>query len=238
MMEKTILIVDDEVQLTQALSVILKQYNYSVDYATDGEQGLDYALSGIYDLIILDIMMPKIDGFTLLKILRKNSIDAPVLMLSAKSEISDKIDGLNLGADDYITKPFNTEELLARIKALLRRKEKFTGDILSFNDISLDRDSFELICSSNRINLGKKEFQILEMLILNQGKSIDKEKFIEKIWGYDTDAEYNTIEVYVSFLRKKLVAVGAATEIKSIRGVGYTLGDGKWLNKRKQNLFA
>lgn len=222
-----ILIVDDEVQLTQALSVILKQYNYSVDYATDGEQGLDYALSGIYDLIILDIMMPKIDGFTLLKILRKNSIDAPVLMLSAKSEISDKIDGLNLGADDYITKPFNTEELLARIKALLRRKEKFTGDILSFNDISLDRDSFELICSSNRINLGKKEFQILEMLLLNIGKSIDKEKFIEKIWGYDTDAEYNTIEVYVSFLRKKLLAVGSKTEIKSIRGIGYTIGERK-----------
>ena len=222
-----ILIVDDEVQLTQALSVILKQYNYSVDYATDGEQGLDYALSGIYDLIILDIMMPKIDGFTLLKILRKNSIDAPVLMLSAKSEISDKIDGLNLGADDYITKPFNTEELLARIKALLRRKEKFTGDILSFNDISLDRDSFELICSSNRINLGKKEFQILEMLLLNIGKSIDKEKFIEKIWGYDTDAEYNTIEVYISFLRKKLLAVGSKTEIKSIRGIGYTIGERK-----------
>lgn len=230
-----ILIVDDEVQLTQALSVILKQYNYSVDYATDGEQGLDYALSGIYDLIILDIMMPKIDGFTLLKILRKNSIDAPVLMLSAKSEISDKIDGLNLGADDYITKPFNTEELLARIKALLRRKEKFTGDILSFNDISLDRDSFELICSSNRINLGKKEFQILEMLLLNIGKSIDKEKFIEKIWGYDTDAEYNTIEVYISFLRKKLLAVGSKTEIKSIRGIGYTIGERKWLEKHKLN---
>ncbi len=222
-----ILIVDDEYQLTQALSVILKQHNYFVDCAFNGEQGLDYALSGIYDLIILDIMMPKIDGYTLLKTLRKNNIDIPVLMLSAKSEITDKIDGLNLGADDYITKPFNTDELLARIKALLRRKEKFTGDVLCFYDISLDRDTFELICSDNKITLGKKEFQILEMLLLNSGRSIDKEKFIEKIWGYDTDAEYNTVEVYISFLRKKLLAVGAKTEIKSIRGIGYTLGEKK-----------
>ncbi len=219
-----ILLVDDEKQLTEALSVILKKNNYSVDCAYNGEDGLDMALSGIYDLIVLDIMMPKLDGLSVLKALRKEKIDAPVLMLSAKSEIADKIDGLNLGADDYITKPFVTDELLARIRALLRRKEKFTGDVLSFGDISLDRDSFELVKGERKIALGKKEFQILEMLILNEGKSIDKEKFIEKIWGYDTDAEYNTIEVYVSFLRKKLSAVGAKTEIKSIRGIGYTLG--------------
>jgi DNA-binding response OmpR family regulator len=185
------------------------------------------ALSGIYDLIILDIMMPKLDGLSVLKILRSKKIDVPVLMLSAKSELSDKVCGLNLGADDYITKPFNTEELLARIKALLRRKEKFMGDVLSFNDISLDRDTFELVCEDRRITLGKKEFQLIEMLMLNSGKSISKEKFIEKIWGFDTDAEYNSIEVYVSFLRKKLMAVGAKTEIKSIRGIGYTLGDKK-----------
>ena len=148
-------------------------------------------------------------------------------MLSAKSEITDKIDGLNLGADDYITKPFNTEELIARIRALMRRKATFTGDVLTFADISLDRDTFNLCKDDKKIALGKKEFQILEMLILNQGKSIDKEKFIEKIWGSDTDAEYNTIEVYVSFLRKKLSAVGAKAEIKSLRGIGYTLGEGK-----------
>ena len=182
------------------------------------------ALSGIYDLIILDIMMPKIDGLTVLKTLREKKINTPILMLSAKSEISDKIDGLNLGADDYITKPFVTDELLARIKALLRRKDTFTGDVLSFGDISLDRDTLELKKGEKKIALGKKEFQILEMLILHEGKSIDKERFIEKIWGYDTDAEYNTIEVYVSFLRKKLSAVNAKTEIKSIRGIGYTLG--------------
>ncbi len=219
-----ILLVDDERQLTDALSIILKQNKYSVDCANDGEEGLDLAISGIYDLIILDVMMPKIDGFSLLRELRRNKLSVPVLMLSAKSDISDKIEGLNFGADDYLTKPFNTDELLARIKALLRRKENFLGDVLSYNDVSISRDSFELICGEKKISLGKKEFQILEMLILNDGKSIEKEKFIEKIWGYDNDAEYNTIEVYVSFLRKKLTAVGAKTEIKSIRGIGYTLG--------------
>lgn len=222
-----ILIVDDERGLTDALAVILKQNKYSVDCAYNGEDGLDMGLSGIYDLIILDVMMPKMDGFTVLKYLRQNKIDTPVLVLSAKTETADKIDGLNLGADDYLTKPFNTNELLARIRALLRRKEKFTSDLLTFSDITLDRDTFELKKDEKSISLGKKEFQILEMLMLNQGKSIDKEKFIEKIWGFDTEAEYNTIEVYVSFLRKKLLAVGANVEIKSIRGIGYTLGVGK-----------
>lgn len=222
-----ILLVDDERQLTQALTVILKQHNYSVDCAHNGEEGLDYVTSGIYDLVILDIMMPKIDGLTMLKTMRQKKIETPVLMLSAKSEISDKIEGLNLGADDYITKPFSTEELLARIKALLRRKEKFTGNVLTFNDIALDRDSFELIKGKKKIMLGKKEFQILELLMLNAGKNIEKERFIEKIWGFDNEAEYNTIEVYISFLRKKLHAVDAKTEIKSIRGIGYTLGEPK-----------
>ena len=194
------------------------------DCAYNGEDGLDLALSGVYDLIVLDIMMPKIDGLSVLKTLRESKCDTPILMLSAKSEISDKIIGLNLGADDYIAKPFDTNELLARIRALLRRKATFTGDVLSYGDISLDRDTIKLVKGEKSISLGKKEFQILEMLILNQGKSIDKEKFIEKIWGYDTEAEYNTIEVYVSFLRKKLNAVGAKTEIKSLRGIGYTLG--------------
>ena len=222
-----ILIVDDERQLTSALATIFKQNNYSVDCAFNGEQGLDFALSGIYDAIILDVMMPKMNGFEMLKRLRHHKIDTPVLMLSAKSETSDKIEGLNCGADDYLSKPFDTAELLARVKALLRRKEKFTSNLLVFNDITLDRDTFELAKDEKRIALGKKEFQILEMLMLNNGKSIDKEKFIEKIWGFDTDAEYNTIEVYVSFLRKKLNAVGAQTEIKSIRGIGYTLGEKK-----------
>ena len=219
-----VLLVDDEKQLIDALKAILKKNNFSVDCAFNGEDGLDLALTGIYDVIVLDIMMPKVDGLTVLKKLRENKINTPILMLSAKSEISDKVIGLNMGADDYIAKPFDTQELLARIRALLRRKATFTGDLLSFNDICLDRDSFKLVKGEKSIALGKKEFQILEMLILNEGKSIDKEKFIEKIWGYDTDAEYNTIEVYVSFLRKKLLAVDSKTEIKSLRGIGYTLG--------------
>lgn len=222
-----ILIVDDERALTEALSAILKQQKYSIDCAYNGVDGLDLALSDVYDLIILDVMMPKMDGFTMLKKLRQHGNSTPVLMLSAKSETNDKIDGLNAGADDYLSKPFNTDELLARIRALLRRKEVFTGDLLQYNDIVLDRDTFELCCGDKKIALGKKEFQILEMLILNKGKSIDKEKFIEKIWGYDTNAEYNTIEVYVSFLRKKFLAVGSNTEIKSIRGIGYTIGEKK-----------
>lgn len=220
-----ILLVDDERQLTQALSVILKQNKYSVDIASDGEEGLDLALSDIYDVIVLDVMMPKMDGITVLKKLRENKISTPVLILSAKSEVTDRIGGLNSGADDYLTKPFDSGELLARIRALLRRKSEFTGDVLSFGDIVLDRDSFEICKGTHKIALGKKEFQIMEMLLLNKGKRIDKEKFIEKIWGYDSDAEYNTIEVYVSFLRKKLSAIGAKTEIKSIRGIGYTLGE-------------
>ena len=220
-----ILLVDDERQLTTALAAILKQNKYSVDCAYNGEEGLDMALTGIYDLIILDIMMPKINGLEVLKILRSRKVSVPILMLSAKSEISDKIDGLNLGADDYLTKPFSTDELLARIRALSRRKSEFTGDVLEYGDIKLDRNTFELGRNGHKITLGKKEFQILEMLILNKGKSIDKEKFIEKIWGFDTDAEYNTIEVYISFLRKKFAAIGSKTEIKSIRGIGYTLGE-------------
>ena len=220
-----VLLVDDEVQLTSALEVILNKNNFSVDCAHDGEEGLDMGLSGIYDVIVLDVMTPKMNGYEVLKELRNNKISAPIIMLSAKSEVIDIVAGLNQGADDYLAKPFNSSELIARIRALLRRKAEFTGDQLCFGDVILDRDSLKLCCNNHNIALGKKEFQIMEMLILNQGKVIDKEKFIEKIWGYDTDAEYNAIEVYVSFIRKKLSAVNSKTEIKSIRGIGYILGE-------------
>ena len=220
-----ILLVDDERQLTDALSVILKQNNYSVDVAYNGEDGIDMALTGIYDLIILDVMMPRIDGFSVLKEIRKNNVSSPVLMLSAKSETEDKITGLNFGADDYLTKPFNTNELLARIKALLRRKAQFTGDIITISDLSLDRDTCKLLCNDRSISLSKKEYQIIEMLMLSKGKIIEKERIIEKIWGYDSEAEYNTVEVYISFIRKKLLAVGSNVEIKSMRGIGYSIGE-------------
>lgn len=220
-----ILLVDDERALTDAVSTVLKQNKYSIDCAYDGEEGLDYALTGIYDLIILDIMMPKMSGLEVLEALRNSKIDTPVLMLSAKSDTADKICGLNLGADDYLTKPFSFEELLARIKALLRRKEKFTGDTLSYGDVTLDRNEFSLKKGENSIALGKKEFQIMEMLMLSNKKIINKNTFIEKIWGYDSDAEYNTIEVYVSFIRKKLLSLKSDVEIRSVRGIGYTLGE-------------
>ncbi|MBR5900256.1 MAG: response regulator transcription factor [Clostridia bacterium] len=218
-----ILLVDDERALVDALSALLKKNKYSVDVAYNGEDGLDCALSDVYDLIVLDVMMPGIDGISLLKSIRKNKIDTPVLMLSAKSETSDKIEGLNAGADDYLTKPFSVDELVARIKALLRRKEIFTSDILCFGDVSLNRDTFELSVNGKSIALNKKEFNILEMLILANGKAIDKETFIQKVWGYDSDAEYNTIEVYVTFIRRKLALLQSTTEIKSIRGIGYNL---------------
>ena len=222
-----ILIVDDERTLANTLSDLLKHYNYSITTAYDGEEGLDHILSGIFDLIILDVMMPKIDGFSLLREIRARGISTPVLMLTAKTEMGDKIYGLNMGADDYLTKPFNTQELLARIKALLRRKENFTSDILSFGDLALDRDTLTLTKGEKSVSLGKKEFQILELLMLASGKNIDKERFIEKIWGYDSDAEYNAIEVYVSFLRKKLALINSSVQIKSIRGVGYNLTEEK-----------
>lgn len=219
-----VLIVDDEKELSNALAAILKQHNYAVDCAYNGEDGLDFALSGIYDVIILDVMMPKMNGFDVLKTLRAKKIGTPVLMLTAKSDVADKIDGLNFGADDYITKPFDTQELLARVKALLRRSTKFTDNSLTVGNTVLDRDTFELVCDGKKITLGKKEFRIMEILALNFGKFVEKERLIEKIWGYDSDAEYNTIEVYVSFLRKKLAAIGSDAEIRSLRGIGYTVG--------------
>ncbi len=221
-----ILIVDDERQFVKALVAILKQNKLNVDFAFDGEDGLDKALSNIYDVIVLDIMMPKINGFEVLKEIRNNKISTPVLMLSAKSEISDKVHGLNLGADDYLTKPFNADELMARIKALLRRKTQFVGDELSFGDLKLSRDTYSLICNDEIISLGKKEFQIMEVLISNANKTINKERLLEKIWGYDSEAEYNAIEVYISFLRKKLSALNSKCIIKSLRGIGYILQTG------------
>jgi DNA-binding response OmpR family regulator len=218
-----LLLADDEKQLTDALFVILKQNNYAVDVVHNGEDAFDYAQTGVYDLIILDVMMPKMDGFTVLKKLRTRNINTPVLVLSAKSEVDDKVNGLNLGADDYLTKPFEKNEFLARIKALLRRKEKFTGDILSFGDLVLSRDTLELSRDDKKITLGKKEFQILEMLILSEGKLVNKDKMMEKIWGWDSEAEYNTVEVYISFLRKKLLLLNSSVEIKSLRGLGYIL---------------
>jgi DNA-binding response OmpR family regulator len=221
-----LLLIEDERQLSEVLTTLLIQQKYAVDAVYDGVSGEEYASCGIYDLIILDIMLPKRNGLEVLRSLRKHNIDTPILLLTAKSEIEDKIKGLDLGADDYLTKPFATGELLARIRAMTRRKGEFVGDAIHYSDAVLDKNTHELRCggtSDNKVQLAAKEYQILELLMMSGRQVIPKERFIEKIWGYDTEAEYNAIEVYVSFLRKKLAAIGSCIQIKAVRGVGYTL---------------
>ncbi len=218
-----LLLAEDEKDLSKALCAVLKHNNYSVDAVYDGQDALDYATCGTYDGIILDIMMPKMNGLDVLRELRKNGIDTPVLILTAKAETDDKIVGLDAGADDYLTKPFAMGELLARIRALTRRKAEFSPNLLSFGNLSLNRESFELSVGENSVRLGNKEFQMIEMLLNNPGRLISTEQFMERIWGYETEAEINVVWVYISYLRKKLVNLGANLEIKAVRGVGYTL---------------
>ncbi|MCC8123101.1 MAG: response regulator transcription factor [Oscillospiraceae bacterium] len=222
-----ILLVEDERQLSDVLAALLKQQGgYSVDAVYDGVSGEDCALSGIYDAIILDVMLPKKDGMSVLRTLRTEGCSTPVLLLTAKSEVDDKITGLDCGADDYLTKPFATGELLARLRALTRRKGELTGDELTIGQTVLNRRTHELICAENAVKLGLKEYQLMEILLENQKQILSKDRLIEKIWGYDSEAEYNAIEVYISFLRKKLAAIGSPVQIKASRGIGYYLEDG------------
>ena len=218
-----LLLAEDEKELSKALCAILKHNNYSVDAVYNGQDALDYGLDENYDGIILDLMMPRMNGLEVLRELRKNGISTPVLILTAKSEIEDRILGLDTGADDYLTKPFNMGELLARIRALTRRRSEFSPNLMSFGNMTLNRESFELSVGSESLRLGNKEFQMLEMLMTNPGRLISTEQFMERIWGYDTDAEINVVWVYISYLRKKLSNLNANTEIKAVRGVGYTL---------------
>ncbi|MGQ8873250.1 response regulator transcription factor [Paenibacillus sp. TSA_86.1] len=219
-----ILIAEDEVHLAEAVSQILKKNNYSVDMVHDGRSGLDYAQSGIYDLLLLDIMMPEMDGITVLKTLRSEGNHTPVILLTAKGELSDKVSGLDYGADDYIAKPFATEELLARIRAALRRKgEVIPGDGLKFGDIELNTTQLKLSAQGKEIKLNLKENELLELLITRKQAITSKEQIIEKLWGFDSDVEYNNVEVYISFLRKKLTFLNSVVRINTIRGVGYVL---------------
>lgn len=222
-----LLLAEDEKELSKALCAVLKHNNYSVDAVYNGQDALDYGLCENYDGIILDIMMPMMNGLEVLKKLRENSVATPVLILTAKSEIEDKITGLDSGADDYLTKPFAMGELLARIRALTRRKSEFSPNLLSLGNLSLNRETFELSVGENAIRLGNKEFQMIEMLLSNPGRLISTEQFMEHIWGYETEAEINVVWVYISYLRKKLTTLGAAVEIKAVRGVGYTLEETK-----------
>lgn len=222
-----LLLAEDEADLSKALCAILKHNNYSVDAVFNGQDALDYGLCENYDGIILDIMMPKKNGIEVLSELRKNGVSTPVLILTAKSEVEDKIVGLDAGADDYLTKPFAMGELLARVRAITRRKADFTPNILETGNLRLNRETFELSTGGESIRLGNKEFQMLEMLMSNHGRLISTEQFMERIWGYETEAEINVVWVYISYLRKKLASLKADQEIKAVRGVGYTLEEVK-----------
>ncbi|TRZ40232.1 DNA-binding response regulator [Niallia circulans] len=219
-----ILIVEDEVGLAEALAQILNKNNYYVDIVHDGETGLDYILTGIYDLILLDIMLPELDGITVLRTIRDKAIATPVVMLSAKGEVPDKVSGLDNGADDYIAKPFATDELLARIRAALRRNnEVVPEDSLKFGDLELNMSTLMLMCKTKDLKLILKEGKLLELLLIRKNTVTSKEQIIEKLWGLDSDVEHNNVEVYISFLRKKLAFLDSVVQIKTIRGIGYIL---------------
>lgn len=218
-----LLLAEDEKELSDALVAILKHANYTVDAVYDGEEALDYLDTGVYDGVILDIMMPKKDGITVLKTARSRGMTLPILLLTAKSEIDDKVLGLDAGADDYLTKPFSMKELLARIRVMTRRRTESTDNLLSFGNLTLDTATFELKCGENSLRLANKEFQMLQMLMVSPGQIISTEKFMDKIWGWDSETELNVVWVYISYLRKKLQTLGADVKITAVRGSGYTL---------------
>ena len=218
-----ILLVEDERLLSDVLVTLLKQNLHEADAVYNGNDGEDYALSGVYDALILDIMLPGKNGIEVLRSLREQGNSTPVLLLTAKSELDDRINGLDCGADDYLTKPFDTGELLARLRAITRRGTEFIGDELRAGNTALDKATHELSGAKGSVKLAAKEYQIMDMLLQNSRQIIPKERFVEKIWGFDNEAEYNTIEVYISFVRKKLAAVGSDIQIKAVRNVGYCL---------------
>ena len=220
-----ILLAEDEKRMAAALTALLKQEKYDVDHMVDGASALEALESGIYDMAVLDVMMPEMNGFEVARRARKQGISIPILMLTAKSQLDDKITGLDSGADDYLTKPFQTGELLARLRALSRRNAGFQDGSLEFGDLSLDVSRASLTCGSTgqSVRLGEKELRILEYMFSNRGQILTREQLALKIWGYDSEAEYNNVEVYMSFTRKKLAFVGSKVEIKAVRGLGYEL---------------
>ena len=219
-----VLIVEDEVRLAATLQDLLELNGFTADVCHDGEEGLDNALSSIYDVILLDVMLPKLDGFSVLRRMRAEGNSTPVLMLTAKSETADKVTGLDAGADYYLTKPFEPKELLACIRALTRRQPDMREtDAVSCGDLRLEQSSFTLSCGERSVRLSRKEFDMLELLMLNKKLVVPKEKMLLKVWGYESDAEDNNVEVYVSFLRRKLEYLHSCVKIKTIRMVGYCL---------------
>ncbi len=218
-----LLLAEDEVELSNAIVTILKHQNYSVDAVYDGLDAYDYLSAQEYDGAILDIMMPKLDGISVLKKLRSEGNSTPILMLTAKSELNDKIEGLDSGADDYLTKPFAMQELLARVRAITRRNGEVQGQTLSYSDLTLNRSNFTLTCGDKSIALSNKEFQMLEMMITNPKQIISQDQFMDKIWGLDSETEMSIVWVYISYLRKKLKDINSHVSIKATRNVGYSL---------------
>ena len=218
-----LLYAEDERAMSEAVTDVLSYHNYSVDAVYDGEDALYYAEHEPYDGIILDIMMPKKSGLEVLRELRQKGVNTPVLLLTAKGELEDRIEGLDLGADDYLPKPFAMGELLARVRAMLRRREEFTPDILRVGDLALNRQSYELSCGADKVLLPKIEYQMMELLMLNRGIYLSTEDLLVKVWGYDTEADLGVVWVYISYLRKRLAALGSTVELKAKRGIGYTL---------------
>ncbi len=218
-----VLLIEDEVRLADALKEILMSEKYMVDVVHDGAEGLDYITSGIYDVIVLDVMLPSMDGFAVAKAAREAKIDTPIIMLTARSEIANRVKGLDAGADDYMTKPFAPSELLARIRAVTRRQGEVITDKLSFGDLELDLATCQLSRGSKSTHLNFKEFELLKLLVANQSSTVTKDYIITKIWGYDSDASDNNVEAYISFLRKKLTFLGSTVKISAIRKVGYVI---------------
>ena len=219
-----ILIIEDEYSLADAISEALKKENFMTNIITDGDEGENEALTGVYDLILLDIMLPNKDGFKILESLQKEKIETPVIILTAKSEIYDKLNGLENGADDYITKPFHIKELIARIKVVLRRKVDVKDfKILEYGDLRLNLNNGKISCNGNEITINGKELELLEILLINKSQIVSREILADKIWGYNSETEYNNVEVYISFLRKKIKLLKSNVQIKTVRGIGYIL---------------
>lgn len=220
-----VLLAEDEKRMAAALVALLRQEKYDVDHVADGASALAALESGIYDIAVLDVMMPEMDGFEVARRARNNGVKTPILILTAKSQLDDKVEGLDSGADDYLTKPFHTKELLARLRALGRRSAGIQNDSMKYGDLSLNMSKAELTCNSTgqSVRIGEKELRILEYMFGNQGRILTREQLAVKIWGFENEAEYNNVEVYMSFTRKKLAFVGTKVEIKAVRGLGYEL---------------
>lgn len=218
-----LLIAEDDRDIAKALTALFEHNNYSVDVVYNGNDGYDYAVEGNYDGIILDIMMPGMDGLEVLRTLRNAEVKTPVLLLTARGEIEDRVNGLDAGADDYLPKPFAASELLARVRAMLRRRDNYQDEILEFEGLSLNLSTFELSFQDSSLRLVSREFQMLQLLMQSPGSVISTEHFMERIWGWDSDVEVSIVWVYVSNLRKKIDKLGAPVNIRAVRGVGYCL---------------